>query len=758
MTRTSTTGRIARVVTAAALVAAFGVGVGAVPGGAAPTSTSTGAALGTGTAVGATVRTAVDPGQVSIVLTALTPVVPTASDTLVIRGTVTNTTTEPVRKVDVRLRLSPTPVRTRSEITDILAGDAGRTGVAVAGARVTLADTLEPGASKPFTLSVPMSGLAMPAATPEVVVLVVESTGDIDNDGQGTIRTGLTRTFLPWFPDASAVTPTPVVWLFPLTTAPSRVGDGVFLDDHLAAEVGPKGRLSRLLDAAETAPSAISWVVDPALLQSLEDMSDGYVVAAVGGASTTGTGASVAGAWLERLRTLTGSAEVTASAYADPDVVALHRAGLDVDIALAATTARDIPQRLLTAPVGGGLAWPAGKVTDDGTLDVLRATGARVVVLSSTALPPSPQVNYTPSGSVDLATGGSPLRAAVADADVSDLVAAPSRTSDPTITNPVVRRQTVLAEIAMTTLELPSTPRTLVIAPDTRWSAVVGGMTRDLVTALAASPWSRPEKLSTLVSSRASETPRGRTDYPDSARAAELSPNFLAAVGRDRRVLADLRSVAPDTAATSTGGYEEALTRTTSRAWRVEPARGARLLATVRSQIDAQVDQVQVLSRAPVTLPGDSGVIPVTVANDLDRPARVGVRLIGTPSTRFVAADIEPVTLAPGEKATLEVTARVIGTGPVTVDISLLTPDGHVFGTAARTEVRSTAYARAAQWVVGGLFGVLVLLLFVNFVRRRRPLRVGAIADRADDSDATDGTDDQTAHDTTGHGTEVSDG
>ena len=41
------------------------------------------------------------------------------------------------------------------------------------------------------------------------------------------------------------------------------------------------------------------------------------------------------------------SAEVTASAYADPDVVALHRAGLDLDIALATTTASRMKNRLL---------------------------------------------------------------------------------------------------------------------------------------------------------------------------------------------------------------------------------------------------------------------------------------------------------------------------------------------------------------------------------------------------------------------------
>ena len=739
MTRSPTS--IARGVTTASLLIAMAVCLTAVPGRATPAPA--GVRVGATAHVPAVARTAVDPGEVAVALTSLTPVVPTPTDTLVIRGTVTNTTTETVRKVDVRLRLSPTPVRNRSELAAILAGDAGRTGVAVAGSRVSVAETVPPGAVLPFTISVPMSDLALPATTSEVVVLVVESSGDVDNDGQGPIQTGITRTFLPWFPVAAAVTPTPVVWLFPLTTAPSRVGDSVFLDDHLATEVGPKGRLTRLLDAAETAPSAVSWVIDPALLQSLEDMTDGYTVTAVGGASSPGSGAQAAGAWLERLRTLTGSAEVTASSYADPDVVALHRADLNVDIALAATTARDIPPRLLSVPVGGNLAWPAGKVADDGTLDVLRASGARVVVLSSTALPASPPVTYTPSGSVDLATGGSPLRAAVADAIVSDLVSAPNRTSEPATVNPVVRRQAVLAEIAMTTLELPNTPRTLVIAPDTRWSAIGGGATRALVTALAASPWSRPEKLSTLLATPASTVPRAHTDYADSAQGAELSRSYLAAVARARRALADLRSVAPDTASTSTSGYEESLTRTQSSAWRVDPARGSRLLATVRGQIDAQSSLVQVISRAPVTLPGDSGVIPVTVANNLDRPARVGLRLVGTPSTRFVSADIPPVTLAPGEKATLEVTARVIGTGPVTVDIALLTPEGQVFGSPTRTEVRSTAYARAAQWVVGGLFGVLVLLLFVNFVRRRRPLMAGASADRDTPSDVADsaGTD-----------------
>jgi hypothetical protein len=239
--------------------------------------------------------------------------------------------------------------------------------------------------------------------------------------------------------------------------------------------------------------------------------------------------------------------------------------------------------------------------------------------------------------------------------------------------------------------------------------------------AVAASPFATPSRLATLVSAPPSEVPRARADYPSTARAAELKPSYLAGVAAGRSDLAGLRAVAPDTTGESTDELEEGLSRTESSAWRADPRGGRRLLASLRREIATETALVQVLSRAPVTLPGDSGTIPVTVANDLDRPARVGLRLTGTPVTRFVARDIAPVTLAPGEKSTLEVNARVIGTGPVTVTITLLTPDGQPFGEPTVTQVRSAAYARAAQWVVVGLFGILVLLLGVNFVRRRRP-------------------------------------
>jgi hypothetical protein len=78
-----------------------------------------------------------------------------------------------------------------------------------------------------------------------------------------------------------------------------------------------------------------------------------------------------------------------------------------------------------------------------------------------------------------------------------------------------------------------------------------------------------------------------------------------------------------------------------------------------------------------------------------------------------------PFTLQPGQKQTLEVTARVAGSGPVLVNIGLLTPEGLAFGEPITTQVRSAAYALAAQWVVIAFFAALVLLMIRGALARR---------------------------------------
>ena len=124
-----------------------------------------------------------------------------------------------------------------------------------------------------------------------------------------------------------------------------------------------------------------------------------------------------------------------------------------------------------------------------------------------------------------------------------------------------------------------------------------------------------------------------------------------------------------------------------------------------------------------VSLPGETGTIPVTIANDLDVPVTVGLRVTGEPAVRLDAPPVAPVTIAPGRKASVEVTARVAGSGSVTAVLQLTTPSGEDYGPPARIEVGSAAYARAAAWVVGAAFALLLALVAVNTVRRVRVAR-----------------------------------
>jgi hypothetical protein len=117
----------------------------------------------------------------------------------------------------------------------------------------------------------------------------------------------------------------------------------------------------------------------------------------------------------------------------------------------------------------------------------------------------------------------------------------------------------------------------------------------------------------------------------------------------------------------------------------------------------------------------------VTVANDLTETVRVGLRLTGTPAVRFESSPYPVFAVAPGTKVSVDVPARVLGSGDVVVSVQLMTPDGRPYAEPTPLQVRSAAYAQAASWIVGGLLGVTVLLLGVNFVRRRRnPVAVAA--------------------------------
>ena len=168
--------------------------------------------------------------------------------------------------------------------------------------------------------------------------------------------------------------------LYPLVDTPHRLptvpGEQTLLaDDDLARSLAPDGRLGGLLAAfAEGAPAgsavraATCLAVDPDLVATAAAMRQGYAVRGPNG-TVPGTGADVAGAWLDTLAAAARGGCVVALPFADADLVALARGQLGDLGRLAVADAAAVVTEALGTPVLDATTWPNGGCA--------RRTGAR---------------------------------------------------------------------------------------------------------------------------------------------------------------------------------------------------------------------------------------------------------------------------------------------------------------------------------------------------------------------------------------------
>ena len=204
-------------------------------------------------------------------LTSISPDVPTAGSVLRITGEVTNTGRQPLRDVEVRLRLSATRLGSRAELAAVAEGrTTSRDGEPIVS--TTLPD-LDAGESTTFAVSRALDEIPQLTGF-GVYVLGVEV---LAGRPSGFGRVALVRTMLPWVPEQRDFLPTGYTWLWPLVSRPSRLSNGTFADDVLAGEMASDGRLSRLLDTGSRIQdsAALTWVVDPELLSAAAVMDDG---------------------------------------------------------------------------------------------------------------------------------------------------------------------------------------------------------------------------------------------------------------------------------------------------------------------------------------------------------------------------------------------------------------------------------------------------------------------------------------------------
>ena len=667
--------------------------------------------------------------SVAITLDSLTPVIATNDGTLRIEGQITNTSGVPLTAVQVQLRRSSTALLSRSDVDSVTAAGLNPSsgspdGLALPSTRQKVVETLPPGERRPFTISIPFAQMGMALAG--TYVLGVEVIGRTSGVDTLDTRKGDLRTFLPWYPNPGVIKPIDLVWLWPLADWPARTATGTLLTNRTPVELSSGGRLDRLVDIGNRFRGVVSWIVDPALLQTASEMTRGYQVQR-GDTLVLGDRGPAARAWLEKLRAATDDGGARSMPYADVDASAVVRAGMSNDVVRAVTQGPGLASTVLRHPAPGGLYWaPFGRL-DRGATNVLASAGVTTVVLSASAMPPTdPAQSSVATSTAVLPTSVGTVRAVLTDNGLTHLLAQPQRSPDAVI----AIRQQFLAETALMASGIPAdqSSRAIVVAPDSvRWDATTT-LVAPLLRATRTAPWLSPMSLDRLLQEAASTTSRQRGGYGLKAKSAELGPAYMAKVKRTTEKLESFTAIVDDPTGLSEP-FSVALLRSESAAWRSNRETGEQLINDTADELAQKMAGVRVLSSGTITFSGDTGRVPVTISNDLDRSVTVGLALVGNPALRLSSAPLANIRIEPGKMASVDIDARVIGGDPLMVDVQLLTPDATPYGEPARIELVSTAYSRAAAWVVAAAFVAILVFVVVGVTRRIHKARSSRSSD-----------------------------
>ncbi len=593
--------------------------------------------------------------------------------TVVLRGTVTNVGAQPAFGVRVVLWRSRDPITERAAFASVLSGQNQPWGSALypnADHRfsITASDqAFDPGARAEFTVRGTLADLGF-TSRGSVFLFGVQVIGTADASSNYDVL-ARARTFYVTQPKDRL----PLASVVLLAATPSKVSPHVFANERLLSELN--GRLNTLLSVAGR--SGMSWLVDPALIDEVSDMADGYRVID-GDKLRPGTGQAAAQAWLQRFRGLPRD-RGTKTLFANPDVLGAER-----------NRAYDVVQRALAAaasvPELNGLpliVLPHDGVAGSTTPAWLGNAHADAIAVSTAGR--GSVVAPGPSGSTLLR------------------LAPPASAAGPgTEDGPVQRAQRQYAE------------------------AIFGsGLVRLIRTAdeatadAATSPrWLARTNLSSLLD-RVAEGPAATLVAP--ARALTLPASKFRQLSTLADDFDDYRDLVPN----SELATEEpaTLSRLVSASW-IGSSGTSAWTAAVNGMVGSDaVDRKVTLSASPrVLMSSRTNEFPVTVINGLTEPIAVRVAFASDNPQRISIADTAPITVEPGQSQTVNVRPEASSNGLVNVTASLQTTSGEPVGKSTRIAVEVTDLGMIG-WIiviVSGIVLVATTVLRIRKVRRKQ--------------------------------------
>ncbi|MFJ9926824.1 DUF6049 family protein [Streptomyces misionensis] len=669
---------------------------------------------------------------VSVSLDSLTPNAPTDGDTLTVSGTVTNNGKQTVTGAHVGLRVGPM-LNTRSEISAVARHPddlQGAAGTEVGGKYEQKFTKLAPGIAEHFSISVPVDKLDLGADG--VYEFGVALSGQTSAQPWQQLL-GVQRTFLPWQPsDAGTKTRTTFLWpLLSTVHLTARTGAGElqtpeFLNDDLAKELAPGGRLARMVDLGKDLD--VTWVIDPDLLASVDAMASGnYRLPGDGDTTTPGPKdhQALAKQWLADLQKAVVGKEVVALPFADPDLASLAHRGTSVTGSLshlkdatdvAATTVKTV----LHVTPSTDYAWPVDGAVDPSIMRVATSAGADRVIARSDSLQDTAGLSYTPSAARPVGGG---TTAIVADAKLSTAFEGDLTKAGPA----TLAVQQFLAQ----SLEINAQTdqqRSIVVAPQRMPTADQAQAMATAVKALQGGTWSQAQDLT--AAAKAKPDPNATTRipstsaYPSALRRQELPVSAFGQIARTQDKLDNFQVILSDQSRVVTP-FGRAINRGMSTSWRGQEEAGDSYRSGVESWLDDLARQVKLIDKSETKLSGRSATIPVTVQNNLVQPVgHLVLRLSSTMPTRLKiggkAYAEQSVDIAGGHAQSVKFSTSANANGRATVIAQLYTEDGQEYGAPVTFDVKVTEVTPTVMLVIGGGVLLLVLAGFRMYTQRKR--------------------------------------
>ena len=452
-----------------------------------------------------------------------------------------------------------------------------------------------------------------------------------------------------------------------------------------------------------------------------------------------GTGAEVAGRWLDALTAAARGGCVLALPFADADLVALTRGGLGELAVTAQRDGRQLVTQLLGTPVVGQVTWPTDGVTDEATLDRIAEAGTPAVLLAADAV--GQGRSQQRAGVVPLAGRATPQFAVLTDPLLGLAAAGPQpglatassgtggavTASTPAGSGTPLSTQDTIGALAFRARSGPDrSGAPIVLAPPHQWAAEGAGATALLqaVDTMLEAGFLTPRPLQgLLVAGPPDGSPTRAVSYPLRAGGREVVGAVADSVRATQAQIEDLRSAAVPDSGVGLNPDEvleplvRGLLRPMSAAWRGRPEGALSAAAAGAQRIGDLRGTVRVLEPpSPYALGTSDAPLLVTIGNGLPFTVRVQLEISSTSGLRVAPIDMQQVP--PLGRRQVQVSAEVTRSGQFTVQASVRAPDGAPLGPPSRLRVRSTAYGTITVWLTASA-GVLLVVLAIRRVRRR---------------------------------------